>query len=812
MSGSAGSLISFTIISKDTYGNIRYNPTGGYAIEINDVSWTVQNNKDGTYFVTFTPMIAEIYTISVYVNSIYIQGSPAYITIKPSGVRGYYSSLDVSNVTAGKGFFNIASRDIGGNVVINPVHNKLMGNMHYVFSIKGEQSLMQNAGYMNYAAFFINFPQITKAGDYTVVLGLIEELGLTGFYYQGNDFTNMYEVLPYFNNPGDLIQFYTEKDAQVSFNWATRNPIINNASISSYFSVKWQGKIYLPYTDTYTFYVLCDYRARLTINGIIILDNISTKKAATKQSGSISLTASVFYNILLEYQNGGNFGYISLQYSSSLISLSTIPSSVLYTQMNSNYSPYSFSVIPSFTNPSACIITTGDSFPLTTAYSGIDKVFIITAYDSYGNLQTDTDTFFAIIQGEITSVNITGTNGTYSGSFILDIVGFYTLIIYLQQDTGVINTVTSIVTQVFPGAVNPQYTTISGLTKPSAGSWIIFNMQLFDFSQNMIITGENNITVDMENIATNETVPSSQIFITNFDNGTYACNFTSYIAGTFDIIVYVNDKAGPNSIVIISPLDPYPNNCIVVAPLNVTLGSLININISLYDIYLNPSTSLYPVFAYAYLSINPNMKLLKFNITQVSSNIYQGVANFSTSEIDISGQCIFNPTNSSCNFVGALALVSGIFTAGIHAEYYNNLNFSGVPDIVEDESFIDYTWGNSVLGINSSDVSVYWQGFIQSSSLQTSGLNLQISGSGYAFVNSDMIQVISLPAVPQAILPYQPYYLIEIWYNNTGNYAAFKVQWLNAGSTTYADVPAINWFRFLDNTPLTGTFVVIDSI
>ena len=75
-----------------------------------------------------------------------------------------------------------------------------------------------------------------------------------------------------------------------------------------------------------------------------------------------------------------------------------------------------------------------------------------------------------------------------------------------------------------------------------------------------------------------------------------------------------------------------------------------------------------------------------------------------------------------------------------------------------------------------------------------------------------MIQVISLPAVPQAILPYQPYYLIEIWYNNTGNYAAFKVQWLNAGSTTYADVPAINWFRFLDNTPLTGTFVVIDSI
>ena len=218
LSGSAGSLISFTIISKDTYGNIRYNPTGGYAIEINDVSWTVQNNKDGTYFVTFTPMIAEIYTISVYVNSIYIQGSPAYITIKPSGVRGYYSSLDVSNVTAGKGFFNIASRDIGGNVVINPVHNKLMGNMHYVFSIKGEQSLMQNAGYMNYAAFFINFPQITKAGDYTVVLGLIEELGLTGFYYQGNDFTNMYEVLPYFNNPGDLIQFYTEKDAQVSFN------------------------------------------------------------------------------------------------------------------------------------------------------------------------------------------------------------------------------------------------------------------------------------------------------------------------------------------------------------------------------------------------------------------------------------------------------------------------------------------------------------------------------------------------------------------------------------------------------------------
>ncbi len=87
-------------------------------------------------------------------------------------------------------------------------------------------------------------------------------------------------------------------DATVNFDWGNGNP---GAPIGNdTFSVKWSGQIQPLYTEDYTFTTRSDDGIRLWINGVRIINNW-TDHAATNDVGSISLTAGVKYDIVLEY-------------------------------------------------------------------------------------------------------------------------------------------------------------------------------------------------------------------------------------------------------------------------------------------------------------------------------------------------------------------------------------------------------------------------------------------------------------------------------------------------------------------------------
>ena len=216
---SSGNLASFLIISKDQYGNTRYNPTDNYAVTITPVvTINIVNNQDGTYLITFTPYVAGTYAVNVFVNSANILGSPGAISVNPSSAVGLYSQFSsVFNVVAGTGVFNITTKDIGGNVITRPVRNPLMGNQYYVASFQGPFNFSTKAGYLDYSCFNINFSNIVIAGGYTAVLGLIEKNGLLGIYYKYKNFTGIYSIYSYFNQPNGLPSFYTQKDPQVYF-------------------------------------------------------------------------------------------------------------------------------------------------------------------------------------------------------------------------------------------------------------------------------------------------------------------------------------------------------------------------------------------------------------------------------------------------------------------------------------------------------------------------------------------------------------------------------------------------------------------
>lgn len=800
----AGSVASAKIVSKDSYGNIRYNPDDNYAITINDATWTVTDNKDGTYLIQFTPLIAETYSIYVYANSLNIKGSPGIVTAKKSRIRGKYSIFaSVASVVAGNGLFNITSKDIGGNTITNPVRNTLMGNQYYISSFEGPQTVSINATFADYSAYNINFTTITKAGTYYIALGLVEQKGLKGFYYSDNSFTTLFQLLSYHNTPAGSPQYYTQKDSQVNFNWATGNPLINNVNIANLFSVKWTGKVYTKYTETYIFYVQCDYRARLTVGGIKLFDNISTGTIATSQSGSLAVNASSFYDIVLEYQNGGNAGYIFLQYSSTSQVQQTIPSSELYTAINSDSSPYTIAVTPTVTSPSACVVTSGDPDALTTAYSNKLKTITITAYDKYGNLQTATDTFFGSFQVSTAVVTITGSNGVYTGTFTLKTVGVKTLKLFVKiGTTGVVNQVRTIYITVLPGPAYAANSVVSGLANLNAGIWGVVVIKLYDQEKNALTTGGDLITVSILGISD---IPSTQILITDLKTGSYSCTFVGYLADFYTFLVYVNGELGYNSTFTVYPLVPYPENCIIIAPSNITLGDLVYIEIYLYDLYKNQVSISYDVFSFMYLSTNPNMKLLKFNLTEQQTYFYNGTVDFSLPQVDLTGACTAASTESKCIFRGNLSLVSGIFASGVHAQYYANLDFSGVPLITQDEDLISYSWGSTVLGIDSTKISVHWEGFIQA----PSSFSLQISGSDWAFFYKDTLEIMRLPDVTKADLPQSSYYWVQIWYNNTNDFAQFAVQWLDG---VYVDVPKENWFRFFTNKHLGTADLVIESL
>ena len=119
----------------------------------------------------------------------------------------------------------------------------------------------------------------------------------------------------------------TRTDANVNFNWGGGSPdpsIPNNT-----FSVRWSGLIQPLFSETYTFSTTSDDGIRLWVNGVQIINNW-TNHAATVDTGTISLTAGIKYNIVLEYYENGGQAVSTLSWSSPSQSLQIIPQSQLY--------------------------------------------------------------------------------------------------------------------------------------------------------------------------------------------------------------------------------------------------------------------------------------------------------------------------------------------------------------------------------------------------------------------------------------------------------------------------------------------------
>ena len=114
--------------------------------------------------------------------------------------------------------------------------------------------------------------------------------GLNGDYYNNTNLTGSPAV--------------TRIDETVDFDWGAGSPA--EAIDADGFSVRWTGKLVPETTGLYEIGTTTDDGSRLWVNGVSLVDDW-TDHAATTNSGTISLTAGVEYDITFEYyENAGD--------------------------------------------------------------------------------------------------------------------------------------------------------------------------------------------------------------------------------------------------------------------------------------------------------------------------------------------------------------------------------------------------------------------------------------------------------------------------------------------------------------------------
>jgi hypothetical protein len=132
----------------------------------------------------------------------------------------------------------------------------------------------------------------------------------------------------YFNNINLTAPSVLKRnDATINFSWGVGSPL-NGVVNTNNFSARWTGKILAPVTGTYSFSVQGDDGVRLRVNNTFIINNFNYKNST--DVGTISLTAGQFYDITLEYFEGGGDATIIMRWSYPGQALVVVPQANLY--------------------------------------------------------------------------------------------------------------------------------------------------------------------------------------------------------------------------------------------------------------------------------------------------------------------------------------------------------------------------------------------------------------------------------------------------------------------------------------------------
>lgn len=128
----------------------------------------------------------------------------------------------------------------------------------------------------------------------------------------------------YFGNKNLSGSSKTRTDANIDFNWGSAAPL--SGIPANQFSVRWTGKISVPTTNTYTFYLTGDDGVRMWINGKQVINGWSDQSSVTHK-GTIALEAGKRYDIKVEYYENYGDAVVKLAWSTASMPQQIVPAS-----------------------------------------------------------------------------------------------------------------------------------------------------------------------------------------------------------------------------------------------------------------------------------------------------------------------------------------------------------------------------------------------------------------------------------------------------------------------------------------------------
>jgi len=143
--------------------------------------------------------------------------------------------------------------------------------------------------------------------------------GLKGEYFQWSSTSDMF-------NPANLK--LTRIDPTVNFHWSGGGTVGPGVSDNN-FAARWTGAVKPAYSETYTFYTVTDDGVTLWVNNQRLIYDPGWH-GDTEFSGSITLEAGKFYDIKMEFYQGGGPATACLLWSSASQSKAIIASKYLY--------------------------------------------------------------------------------------------------------------------------------------------------------------------------------------------------------------------------------------------------------------------------------------------------------------------------------------------------------------------------------------------------------------------------------------------------------------------------------------------------
>ncbi len=385
--------------------------------------------------------------------------------------------------------------------------------------------------------YYVNAYSPRQAGQYVVGVQQLRPGGLNALYYDN-----------YWLQQDPLIQ---QVDPELAFDWKDDAITVYGRD---YISIRWFGKLKVPYDDDYVIYVTSSEGVRVWINHVLKVDTWETgeQEGGTFATIPLQLMTSTFHDLRIEYHEATGHASFQLQWSSSRLSLQTIASSFLYSADHVMQSPFPITVSP---GPTAASTTTVSGIGLRTAMAGMTSSFLIQAKDQNQNNQTNSEDVFTITL-ELNGVFTPVTNPVYLGvgqyyiTYIPAISGPYTLTIK-YDDVNIVDSPFTV--NVVPGPTTPHTSqalgqlltsSMDGLTEAIAGQTTNFTIQARDTYGNPRVGLSSNDS--FSTLMTSLQNPAIQ-FRTSFGlgdstSGMYHVQYSIPTAGTYQMMTYLHQN------------------------------------------------------------------------------------------------------------------------------------------------------------------------------------------------------------------------------------------------------------------------------